>query len=93
MSFCPTEMLKPFLFRPKSHLPSRGFSANRKFATYFLMRKLSGRPPLTEGKRIKKIDARFTEEEYKQIEMLELALGLKKTDLVGCGSWVLPPRC
>lgn len=46
------------------------------------MRKLSGRPPLTEGKRIKKIDARFTEAEYLEIEKMELALGLKKTDLV-----------
>jgi hypothetical protein len=46
------------------------------------MKKLSGRPPLTEGKRIKKIDARFTEAEYREIETLEVALGLKKSDLV-----------
>src|ERR1700761_2133766 len=47
-----------------------------------MSKKLSGRPPLTEGKRIKKIDARFTEEEYRQIEKLEVAFGLKKSDLV-----------
>lgn len=46
------------------------------------MGKLSGRPPLTEGKRVKKIDARFTEDEYRLIEQMEQTLGLKKTDLV-----------
>ena len=37
---------------------------------------------MPKGKRIKKIDARFTEAEYREIEKLELALGLKKSDLV-----------
>ena len=37
---------------------------------------------MTEGKRSKKIDARFTEEEYREIEKVEAALGLKKSDLV-----------
>jgi hypothetical protein len=41
-----------------------------------------GRPLKTEGKRVKKIDARFTEDEYKLIEKLEEALGIRKTDLV-----------
>jgi hypothetical protein len=45
-------------------------------------RKLKGRPPMMDGKRIKKIDARFTEEEYKQILEMEKALGIRKTDLV-----------
>lgn len=33
-------------------------------------------------KRVKKIDARFTEEEYKTIEALEKSMGMSKTDLV-----------
>lgn len=41
-----------------------------------------GRPLKTEGKRIKKIDARFTEEEYELVEKLEETLGIRKTDLV-----------
>jgi len=46
------------------------------------LKKLTGRPVLTEGKRVKKIDARFTEEEYKTITALEHVLGIRKTDLV-----------
>jgi len=45
-------------------------------------RKLSGRPKLAEGKRTKKIDVRFTEDEYKIVEKLEITLGVTKTDLV-----------
>jgi hypothetical protein len=45
-------------------------------------RKLKGRPVLTEGKRTKKIDARFTEDEYKTVLALEKALGIRKTDIV-----------
>jgi len=45
-------------------------------------KKLSGRPKLTTGKRIKKIDARFTEDEYNQISELEIELGISKTELV-----------
>lgn len=44
--------------------------------------KKTGRPKLLEGKRTKKIDARFTEEEYKTILALENELGVRKTDLV-----------
>jgi ABC-type transporter Mla subunit MlaD len=44
--------------------------------------KHKGRPALTEGKRTKKIDARFTEDEYKLVLEMERTLGLKKTDLV-----------
>lgn len=41
-----------------------------------------GRPAKTENKRIKKIDARFTEEEYNIVLELEKTLGIRKTDLV-----------
>jgi hypothetical protein len=44
--------------------------------------KQKGRPALAEGTRTKKIDARFTEAEYKVIEELEKTLGIRKTDLV-----------
>ena len=41
-----------------------------------------GRPQILAGKRIKKIDARFTEDEYALITEMEKALGLTKTELV-----------
>jgi hypothetical protein len=44
--------------------------------------KKTGRPQKTEAKRIKKIDVRFTEEEYHIIKGLEETLGISKTDLV-----------
>jgi hypothetical protein len=45
-------------------------------------RRLNGRPKLTEGKRTKKIDARFTEDEYKLVLELEKTLSISKTELV-----------
>lgn len=45
-------------------------------------KKLKGRPQLKEGRRNKKIDARFTEDEYKLILELEKELGISKTELV-----------
>jgi hypothetical protein len=45
-------------------------------------RKLKGRPVITEGKRTKKIDVRFTEDEYRTILALENELGICKTDLI-----------
>ena len=45
-------------------------------------RKVNGRPLKTEGKRTKKIDARFTEDEFKVVLELEKTLGISKTDLV-----------
>jgi hypothetical protein len=45
-------------------------------------RKLTGRPVLKEGKRTKKIGARFTQDEYDLIQALEKQLGLSETDLV-----------
>jgi hypothetical protein len=41
-----------------------------------------GRPPLDQGKRSFKIDVRFTEAEYRQVEALEKAMGLNKAELV-----------
>jgi len=41
-----------------------------------------GRPPLVSGKRIKKIDVRFTEEEFDLILAMEKASGMKKADLI-----------
>ena len=40
------------------------------------------RPKKTEGKRVKKIDVRFTDEEYFLIESLENTLGVSKTELI-----------
>ena len=44
--------------------------------------KRKGRPPKKEGKRTFKIDVRFTEEEYKLILAMELALGTSRTKLI-----------
>lgn len=41
-----------------------------------------GRPVKEQNKRIRKIDARFTEDEYKVILELEKTLGVRKSDLV-----------
>jgi len=41
-----------------------------------------GRPQLESGKKTKKIDVRFTEEEYELIRSLEITLGISKTDLL-----------
>jgi hypothetical protein len=44
--------------------------------------KSTGRPKLETGKRIRKIDARFSEDEYLVILELEKQLGISKTELV-----------
>lgn len=44
--------------------------------------KLRGRPQKDNGKRTKKIDTRFTEDEYRLILDLEKELGISKTDLI-----------
>jgi len=41
-----------------------------------------GRPIKAQGKRIRKIDARFTQDEYDTILELEKTMGIRKTDLV-----------
>ncbi|SIP96158.1 mobilisation protein (MobC) [Mucilaginibacter lappiensis] len=45
-------------------------------------KKLTGRPQLREGKRSKRIIARFTEDEYNDVAELEKQLGITKTDLI-----------
>ncbi|MGY3055531.1 hypothetical protein ACVWYG_003752 [Pedobacter sp. UYEF25] len=45
-------------------------------------KRLTGRPLLETGKRNKKIDVRFNEEEFKVIEKLEKTLGLNKTEII-----------
>jgi hypothetical protein len=45
-------------------------------------KKLNGRPKLKEGSRCRKIDARFTEAEYKLVIAIETELGISKTELV-----------
>jgi putative heme degradation protein len=73
MSFCRTKRILPYGVVVKTS------------QLVFLMvdfKKLQGRPRLKEGKRIKKIDTRFTEEEYKQVLALEQQFGISKTELV-----------
>ena len=41
-----------------------------------------GRPPLVSGKRIKKIDVRFTQEEFELFLQMEKSYGMKKADLI-----------
>ncbi|MCX2429672.1 plasmid mobilization protein [Pedobacter sp. GR22-10] len=41
-----------------------------------------GRPPLVSGKRVKKIDVRFTHEEFELILQMEQSSGMKKADLI-----------
>lgn len=72
MSFCPT----------KSHLPSREELKTRNSFFMSNSKKLTGRPALKEGKRTKKIGARFTQAEYDQILALEKQLGISETNLV-----------
>ena len=45
-------------------------------------KRLTGRPQLLEGKRNKRIIARFTELEYREVTELEIELGVSKTDLI-----------
>ena len=45
-------------------------------------KRLKGRPSLKSGKRTKKVDVRFTEEEYLVIVALEKSLAVSKTELI-----------
>ncbi len=67
-------------------LTARTTGEYRNFATQFLLmtakRNRIGRPPMTEGRRNKKIDARFTEDEYKTVLDLEKTLGVSRSDLI-----------
>ena len=59
-------------------MPPRKIKGYRNLATQFLFMKAA-------EKRTKKIDARFTEEEYKLVLEMEKTLGIRKTDLVRNG--------
>lgn len=71
-------------FHPsKRILPSGGTVKTSQLV--FLMadpKRLKGRPKMVSGKRIKKIDVRFTEDEFSKILALERAMGVSKTELV-----------
>ena len=75
---------EPHLWPPSiTTRDNRGVSETRNsFPLMNAKRNLGGRPKLTEGKREKKITARFTEDEYKTVEELETTLGITKTELV-----------
>jgi hypothetical protein len=45
-------------------------------------KRLKGRPSMKDGKRTRKIDVRFTEEEFALVLKMEKTLGLKRTDLI-----------
>ncbi|MFD0764514.1 plasmid mobilization relaxosome protein MobC [Mucilaginibacter lutimaris] len=45
-------------------------------------KKLSGRPKLKDGRRVKKLDIRFTQEEYDLIVAMENEFGISKTELL-----------
>ncbi|MBD1385876.1 plasmid mobilization relaxosome protein MobC [Mucilaginibacter rigui] len=45
-------------------------------------RNSGGRPKMKDGTRVKKIDVRFTQEEYDIITGLEKELGISKTELI-----------
>ncbi|KQM75269.1 mobilization protein [Pedobacter sp. Leaf216] len=45
-------------------------------------KRLLGRPPMVRGKRDKKIDVRFTSDEFELILKLEKTLGISKADLI-----------
>jgi hypothetical protein len=83
MSFCPTKIPCGIFIFPKRILPCGVVVKTSQLV--FLMadfKKLKGRPKLKEGKRIKKIDVRFTEDEYLIITALEKEFGISKTELL-----------
>jgi len=45
-------------------------------------KKLNGRPKLKEGRRSKKLDVRFTEDEFNALLALEKEFGVSKTEMV-----------
>jgi hypothetical protein len=92
MSFCPTKIAAHIFISQRNlalnfhSVPPLKIKGYRNFATQFLFmagyKHLKGRPRLKEGKRIKKIDVRFTEQEYNVVLELEKTLGISKTELV-----------
>lgn len=83
--FCPPLRILPRPFTPfvPLYLKDRGVSEFRN-SIPLMKAKLNrgGRPTLTEGKRTKKIDVRFTEYEYQLILQWEQTLGITKTELI-----------
>ena len=75
-----------FFGLPKRILPSaapraEGVSKTRNSFSQ-MGKEIKGRPQLADGKRIKKIDVRFTQTEYAQVLEMEKTLGISKTELV-----------
>lgn len=68
----------------KKNLALRGPWSKLRNSFFFMaeFKKLNGRPKLKDGKRVKKLDVRFTKEEYDVILVLEKELGISKTELV-----------
>jgi hypothetical protein len=83
MSFCPTKIPFGIFIITKRILP---YGVNwQKSQLLFCMdefKKMSGRPKLKSGKRSKKIDARFTDDEYELIAKLEKQFGISKTEII-----------
>ena len=68
---------------PHSRHRQPGSIGNSQLVPSFFGRFMrTGRPQKTEDKRTKKIDARFTEEEFRLVFELEKTLGVRRTDLV-----------
>ena len=84
MSFCRTEFrFAKILPIPKESCPSGEEMKNSQLI--FLMaeiKKVTGRPKKEREKRVKKIDARFTQTEYELVLAMEKTLGISKTELV-----------
>jgi hypothetical protein len=83
MSFCRTKIPLRNFHPSKKNLALRGIVKTSQLV--FLMAELekqAGRPKMTSGKRTRKVDTRFTEEEYKSILAMEKEFGISKTDLV-----------
>ena len=90
MYFCRTKTPYGHFLTAKNSLAFKLPLANLKgvseirnsFPLMAASRNPKGRPQLTAGKRIRKIDARFTEEEFKTVLEMEKKLGIRRTDLV-----------
>jgi hypothetical protein len=83
MSFCPTETPLGFPVSQKESCPADAGGRNfRNSISLFMIRNKGGRPPVGDEKRSFKIDVRFTEAEYRQVEQMENELGVRKTELV-----------
>ena len=68
----------------KKNLALRGQWSKLRNSFFFMAdpKKLQGRPKLKDGKRVKKLDVRFTQEEYDLITAMETEFGISKTELL-----------